>query len=378
VPAAAQAGTPHNELFSSSSSSGGSSSKHGQWSVIVAKLAYEVIDRLINESEVGFAAAAKHVGLILAAMQHSQDDDILEKATEFALEIAREGGLEHLCTSENVAMLLALLQRPVHDQYSSGAALAAADTLTDVGHTAEGLQLLGEQGCYDALVRATQHRNSTVALQATELVMRVTADSIWVNKDSTHAQEAAPEPAEQQQQQAAEPLPADQLQQQEQQQQQQPVEPHPAAAAGAATAAVVSAVTPVPQPWHVQLLAQAAQNPILGKLAIMPCVFIADSGNTHALLLAPYMAALMRSVRRLQPLIGTDWAGLTQGAWLEEDQLEPLTQLQENFVIDVRGLVAYVIYTVQKVLGKVEAQLAQEVWGSRWQQAVCVAEHCRV
>jgi hypothetical protein len=341
--------TESSQTVQAASCGSSSSRKPTQWSAFIGKTAYEAMDRLINDTEDGFEAAAQHVGLILAAMQQSQDAEIAEKATDFARHIAREGGLEDLCTAEHVATLLALLQQPVNDQYNAGAVLAVAEILRDVGHTAEGLRLLAQQGCYDALVRATQHWNETVALQATELVLRLTAHSVWLNKDSTHAQEAAPEPAEQQQQQqAVNPLPADQLQQQEQQQQ-------PAAAA------VASAATLVPQPWHVQLLAQAAQNPILAKPAIMSCVFIADSGNTHALLLAPYRAALMRAVRRLQPLIGIGWAGLTQGAWLEEDDLEPLNQLQEDTVKDLRGLVAHVMYKVQGVLEKVEAQLAQEV-----------------
>jgi hypothetical protein len=125
-----------------------SSSLHMQWSVTVATAAVDALSFLIDESEIGFAAAAKHASLLLSAMQNTQQAYIARRAGEFVLETAQGGEMNHICTPQNIDKLLALLQQPIKHHATSNAAETAALILGLVVQADVGLQLLGEQGRY--------------------------------------------------------------------------------------------------------------------------------------------------------------------------------------------------------------------------------------
>ncbi|KAF6250819.1 hypothetical protein COO60DRAFT_1464876, partial [Scenedesmus sp. NREL 46B-D3] len=182
------------------------------------------------------------------------------------------------CCAASCKRWLALAPQPVHDRQSSAAVVAAAKILLYISHSDTGMQLLAQQGCYDALVRATQHQDDEVALHAAQTVM---------------------EPA------------------------------------------------------------------------IMACVYIADSSNTRALLLARYRAALLRAVRRLRPLVGVNWEALNQRGVLSAEQLDPLTQLTQAAVHELRTMVSHVAFNVQMALAKVQDVLVEEAW----QQQVAAVEY---
>ncbi|KAF6257919.1 hypothetical protein COO60DRAFT_1460905 [Scenedesmus sp. NREL 46B-D3] len=160
-----------------------SSSMHGQWSATVARAALDVMSFFIDVSPAFFAAAAKHVGLLLATMQNTQHLDVADMAADFALQIARGGQVQHICTPQNLGKLLGLLQPAVQAQLAAGVAVTAAEILSRAVHPNVGLRLLAEQGCNDALVRATQHPNDEMALPAAQLVMKVTASTLWKRSD---------------------------------------------------------------------------------------------------------------------------------------------------------------------------------------------------
>ncbi|KAF6252341.1 hypothetical protein COO60DRAFT_537709 [Scenedesmus sp. NREL 46B-D3] len=193
------AGTPGNGALSSnlslaassssSSSSNNPSSKHSRWSIRVADTAFDVVLSIIHDSDEAFAAAARHVGLLLTAMRNTQYVDIATKAAQLALQIAEDDDAEHICTPPNVDRLLAVLQQPVHDRHSSAAVVAAAKILLYISHSDTGMQLLAQQGCYDALVRATQHQDDEVALHAAQTVMEVTQQAMWLLRDSSKTQQ---------------------------------------------------------------------------------------------------------------------------------------------------------------------------------------------
>jgi hypothetical protein len=384
-------GTPAGDSISSSSSS----RMHRQWSVTVATAAIDALSFLINESKIGFAAAAKHVSLLLSAMQNTQHAYIADLAGEFALKIAQDGGQDHICTPENINKLLAMVQQPINDQATSNVAETAAEILS-IAIQPNGLELLAEQGRYDALVRATQHQNDRVARFAADLVMTVTLQEMWLPSD--FARKAAQGQADQQQQQgggddpAAQQVQPDQVAEvgQQQQQQQQINGPDPAAAVPPSEAAAL-----VPQRWHIQLLAEAAQNPLLAEPAIKACAYIADSRGAYALMLAPYRAALMRASLRLRGLVGFDWEGLNHGGVLSDEQMATLTRVDPRAVDRLQGYVAFVLQAAVQVTAKVQEALAKEVWqqqvaavqfallwrGSEGQQQsaeMCVRKHARM
>jgi hypothetical protein len=169
--------------------SSSSSSMHRRWSESVATTIINALTFLVYYNEVGLAAVTKHVGLLLSAMQNTQHAYIAGTAGEHAREVARGGGMNHICTPQNIDKLLAVLQQPISDQVASDAADAtdaavygeaadAAETAAEIvvlaTQTDVGLQLLAEQGRYDAMVRATQHQNDRVARLAAEVVMILT------------------------------------------------------------------------------------------------------------------------------------------------------------------------------------------------------------
>ncbi|KAF6260406.1 hypothetical protein COO60DRAFT_1685184 [Scenedesmus sp. NREL 46B-D3] len=94
----------------------------------------------------------------------------------------------------------------------------------------------------------------------------------------------------------------------------------------------------------------------------MACVYIADSSNAHALLLARYRAALLRAVRRLRPLVGSDWAALNQPGELSAEQLAMLTGVDQPAVDELRGFIADVLHKVLRVLQTVQEMLQEGVW----------------
>jgi hypothetical protein len=358
-------------------SDSGGSSMHRQWSVRVARVAVDAVSFLIEESDIGFATAAKHVGLLLSAMQNTQHTYIAGRAREFVLNIAQAGGLDHICTPENVDKLLAVLQQPVKDHAASEAAETAAEILGLVVRPDIGFRLLAEQRRYDALVRAMRHQYDRVARIAAELVMIVTCEAIWMPID--RARKGAAAQAGQQQQQgggddpAAQQAQQDQLeiidQQQQEQQQADGADPAAVAAAAAAAAPLSDTAALVPQRWHVQLLAEAAQNPVLAKPAIRACAYIADSCGTFALLLAPYRAALLRAARRLRGLVGVDWEALNHRGALSAEQMVNLTELEQAAVEQLRGFVSFVWHAIKQVHAKVKEVRSEEVW---LQQAAAV------
>jgi hypothetical protein len=354
--------------------SSSSSSRHRQWSVTVATAAVDALSVLIDESEIGFAAAAKHVGLLLSAMHNTQHAYIARRSGEFVLQIAQGAEMHHICTPQNIDKLLAMLQQPIKHHATSNAAETAALTLGLVVQADVALQLLGEQRRYDTLVSATQHQNDRVARTAADLVLMVTGETIWLPRDRVR-KAAQGQPNQQQQQQqlqqqgdgddpAAQQVQHDQQAGEQQVQQQQDAVAEPAAAAP-----VSETAAPVPQRWHIQLLVEAAQNPVLAKPLIKACCYIADSCGTYALLLAPYCSALMRAVLRLRRLVGVDWQALNHHEDLSAQQMAWLTELDQPVVDRSWRYVVFVWETVRQVTARVKAALAAEVWE---QQAAAV------
>jgi hypothetical protein len=345
--------------------SSSSSSMHRKWSVTVAEVAIDALSLVIVESEVGFAAAAKHVSLLLLAMQNTQHAYIAGKAGELALDIAREGELDHICTPKNIDKLLAVLQQPISDPTRSVVVETAAEILS-MATQPPGLQLLAEQGRYDTLVRATQHQNDKVAKCAADIVMTVTLREMWLPSDC--ARKAAQGQADQQQHQqggadnhAAQQVQQDQVDAADQQQQEQQIDQ----ADSAAAVPTSETAAPVPQRWHIQLLAEAAQNPVLAIPAIKACAYIADSRGAYALMLAPYRSVLKRAARRLQGLVGVDWEGLNQCGVLSDEQVTSLTGVDQPAVDQLQGYVDFVLQAAEQVTAKVATALAGEVWEQR-------------
>jgi hypothetical protein len=138
------------------------------------------------------------------------------------------------------------------------------------------------------------------------IVERVTEAGIWWYSSSSRHAEPGAVVAEDQQQQDA---PGQQQQQQNEEGQQQQEEE--GVNAGDAVALMSEGVALAkPQPWHIQLLVEAAQNPALAVPAIKTCVYIADSSNTNALLSAVQICAAAGGAAAA----AADWHGL---GWLE-------------------------------------------------------------
>jgi hypothetical protein len=189
---------------------------------------------------------------------------------------------------------------------------------------------------------------------------------IWLPSDRAKelAQGQADQQQQQQQQQGGVHDPAAQQMQQDQQAEEQQVQlqQQDAAADPAAAAPMSETASPVPQRWHIQLLVESAQNPVLTKPAIKACAIISQSSGTYALLLAPYRLALVRVARRLRRLVGVNWGALNHRGFLSDQQIASLTELDQPAVDQVREYVDLVWQTVEQVTAMVNKQLAEEKW----------------
>jgi hypothetical protein len=386
--------------FNTSSSSGGSGSgsgsssssstdgrERGQWSSAVASAALQIIMEQLVMDGVGIEAVSQHVGLLLQAMQQTQHSQIADQAADLLLQTTSlGGGSAAICNNpENLGRLLSVMQLPVrkpHRACAVGLASRVLRLLCWAAPESETIrQLLSEQSRFDALVRLTQHSSEEIALAACNTVMVVVEAAYTPPELQPLLQQLLPDhdaQPQQQIQQAALANVARQLQLQQQQKQQlasaafcgdRPT----LAAAVAAGLLLPPEGVPVLQQWHLQLLVEAAQNPLLARSAVQALFWLTVVPYSYyALLLAPDKMALFRAVHRLVQLagLGFDWDDLDPKAQLHEQAFEILKGQTVSFLNKLKQVWAWITDQGERAVQKMQEYLEGEV--VREQQAATV------